>query len=248
MNMLLLEDKLNKMFDVIEEANLDYDNLYIEAMGDDDYVYALEQINIYDGVGTRFSANGLTKAVFIDKSSAYVLKMPIVGQIEYDWIEYDDDDEDDRWCDGEYDYDNPYYVDYENAHSEDGKNYCEDELKKYELAVEEGFGEFFPETSFFANTKSGVPIYIQERVRPWDWWSDENKISNDSKSMAKNMTTGLPCYFLAACIDFYGLERTLEFTNWLDSHKEYTSDLHSGNLGTKMNGAPVILDFSGFRH
>lgn len=227
--MLLLEDKLSIMAKEINEVNIYVDDLYIE---DGEYVYASDCL--YGNNNLRID-NGMSKLVLIDKSSSFVLKMPIFGEKFQEWDEEN------------YEYLDDYYTeDYSGADSEYGNNYCEDELKKYEKAVEEGFSEFFPKTYYYGKTNHNIPLYAQERVNSWDYWDNQDHISDNSKSIAKNVDTRLPKDFLAACLDFYGFKRTMEFVTWLKDNREYTSDLHNGNLGKRKNGAPVILDFSGF--
>lgn len=239
--MLLLEDKTQKLINLVSEKVCE--DTYIEDESDycvlDDIFYWVDKDGFYDLVTDR----GASKFVINDNISPFVVKIPFVGSCEsaYDseLEEYTDDYE---------------YYDFCGANDSDGWDYCKDEVNKYKIAAEAGFGEFFPFTALATVNKHGIPIYISERVNT-NWAT--GSVSEASKTKAKTLSTykrdDFNCTFInetfvAKCIDYYGYKRTEEFITWLHTQPEIVEDLHGGNFGQRFNGGPVILDFSGFRN
>lgn len=246
--MLLLEDKIMKIANLLDEE-LYYDDAVIDEDSDwtpvaDIFYYSKEVDNF---------PNGITKIVAINNSCSKVLKIPFHASYkeEYDYES------------GEYTEDYEYF-DFQNAdssHSIEEENakwdYCADEVRKYKQAVKDGMEEFFPITEFYKVGRCGIPYYIQEKVMPFkvkDYEEERKKnsyknaeeISKSYRNRGKYLRVNE--YFIAACLEWYGKEKTIDFLEYTYiKYPEIGMDLHIGNLGRRVNGAPVILDFSGFR-
>ena len=165
-------------------------------------------------------AHGLTKlVVFPSGNPDKVIKFPFCGMYWYN-------------SENELDY----------APFEVVQDYCAEEADIYYEACELGLECFFAETEFGGCTKDGTKFYISERVRGYVKNKDTSK---DSYEKASSFYCNICDAWLADAIEFYGLDKVRALINFLDSHQ--LSDFHTGNLGTRANGAPVLLDYSDYR-
>ena len=185
-----------------------------------------------EGLQNNDVACGMSKyVIFFDEDS--VIKIPFNGEWYYncDWEEEDSE---------EYYFDEFYCTDY---------GAVEEEI--YNRAYEEGLEMFFAATEFIGTGKCGKPFYKSERVLCLD--SDEgydfaknHDPSQGSKDKANEYLykTPLPFGWLARAYEYYEealVERFIEFIE-----ENNITDLHDGNVGFRKNGAPVLLDYSGF--
>ena len=238
--MLFLEDKIQNIFNILNKR-ISWDDLVNYSY--EDYTPILDY---FDDLWNKYTLEyGATKAVVIPKNCNKVLKIPFHAFV------YETNEEDDE------DYEQ---VDFINANSECGWDYCYDEFCKYEQSKEDGFSDFFPETEFYNYIQDGyskIPVYIQERVNPfrYDVKTLKNSKSYDTaRDLVSTMNEHsyrikrLDIYFITECINFYGKEKTEKFIEYIFlEYPEIGSDLHNANLGRRDDGSPVILDFSGFR-
>lgn len=235
MTTLLLEDKMMKYAKMYDDTYRE--DFYLDEEADyarlDDYApYIHRQV---------YTEHGASKFVIIDKSCSHVVKIPFHGTEHYEDIYNEETDE--------YEYtDDSYFEDFYGAMT-DGWNYCGDEAYIYSLAEEAGFEKFFAETKLLTYTKrEGIPIYIQERVESFSRGKTKSKASEKSKEIAEVYHNNVHLArihkdWIADAIEFYGEDYVREFLEW---YKEYANDLHSGNIGYRFNGEPVILDYSGY--
>lgn len=241
--MLLLEDKTSKIINEIESYGMN--DFYPDE--DDDYCYAVE--SLYDFLSEQKDngsiSTGATKMVYIpsDVNASFVLKIPFYGH---------------RCWHGEYDDEGNYIEDSDSCEMEDfsgaenSKNnydYCRTELEVYEEAVAAGFADFFPYTALYAYGTDYTPnVYIQEKAKSFSSCYDEGseEVSSTASKLSSESEKYLPFNFICSCILYYGAERTKAFLDWVDS-MEVISDIHNGNIGRRQNGAPIIIDFAGFR-
>ena len=246
--MLLLEDKIMKIANLLDKE-LYYDDAVIDK--DSDWTPIVDIL--YGSKDVDNCPNGITKIVAINNSCSKVLKIPFHAAYEeeydYEYEQYTGENE---------------YFDFQNAdssHSIEEENaewdYCADEVRKYEQAVKDGMEEFFPAIEFYKEGKCGVPYYIQEKVMPFkvkdfkeenkkNSYKNATKISESYRNKGKYIRVNN--YFIAACLEWYGEEKTIDFLEYAYiKYPEIGRDLHEGNLGRRMNGAPVVLDFAGFR-
>jgi hypothetical protein len=130
------------------------------------------------------------------------------------------------------------------------EDYCALEEEIYIKACDAGVGAAFAETRFLFNTINGTPAYISERVLPLTSNESYNFIhsSADSREKARALLSksnaGMPREWLASVIEYYGsdfADKLIAFIN-----KEDLYDFHSGNLGFRKDGSPVLLDYSGY--
>lgn len=170
---------------------------------------------------------GASKAVLIVDELSEVVKIPFETSGYGDPFEY-------ASCNGRYSSD---------------WDYCNTEAEMYDVICEYGFEEFFVETKFWGYSKgSNHPLYTQEKVVTF-YQGIENRTSTEkSKRIADKMyVPRLETEWVALAIDWYGEERVKALVDFLNSNDEGIGyDLHTGNVGFRMNGAPVILDYAGY--
>ena len=183
--------------------------------------------------------NGCTKCAIVDKTCNYVIKIPFRGE----FYEGYDDEED-------------YFEEFQYANDLKGEcdatcwDYCENELIKYEKAVDAGFGEFFAETAYYGLIDN-TPVYIQEKAialseRGYEklhYSDDADKIYTNNRDKIRVWINEI---WTKLAIDWYGFDRVVEFLNYIDA-EGLDSDLHTGNIGFTEAGKPVLIDWAGYR-
>lgn len=244
--MLLLEDKYSKLvsyIDIPSEVGIledDYDDGFFLG---EDWEYDLNKITKMD----ISVDNGVSKAAIIIPGWSYVIKIPFNGKFIRN---YDYDEE----CD-EYDYDNyeETFEEFQNADDIDGCidwDYCNNEYRKYLIAKEAGFGAFFAETKILSN--ENYPIYLQEKVKGFYAFSSDRVLTEEDRKQIRSHQTSSgnhTCGPIRWCLDIiekYGMKRADELFDFLAAHN-MNRDLHSGNVGYRENGDPVIIDWAGWR-
>lgn len=210
---------------------------------DDDYFWSefltlqLDRLNI----GRYSIDSGITKAVIIPDSGNFVIKIPFNGYWYYTFDNEDDDDGKETF--------EPFY----NADAPDSADYCWDELIKICNAQEAGFGNLFPDTALLWE-QSGQRFYIQEKVHTSrQFRSSPSAASLERASTIDTKFKSCDQTWRATVFDVYGEGYWKSFVNWdyNNSIENDTSsmlkDMHGGNYGYNMSGAPIILDVSGYR-
>ena len=196
-----------------------------------------DQVEKIMGNENFFIGEGCTKYVIIPNSLNAVIKIPFSGM----WTD-DCDEEEDSFH--PFEYANDLYNSFASEW-----DYCENELIKYDMAVEAGFEEFFAETALLG-TFHGRKFYIQEKVTAFvDKAATEVTPSEDSKKKYednRNKLVYINKDWMALAIEWYGLEKVIEFCAFLRDFN-LSQDLHTGNIGFAEDGRPVLLDFSGYR-
>jgi len=166
--------------------------------------------------------NGCSKfVIFLNDDE--VVKIPFNG-----YHYYNDEDEEEGFCE------------FNNS------DYCDIEAEIYQDAVVAGLSHFFAKTVFAGFTeKTHYPIYLSERVIPFEDKDYESiKPSEDSVNKANNMITSISSRWLACAIDYYGQEEVSRLVDFI--REERVGDFHAGNVGFRKDGAPVLLDYSGY--
>ena len=232
-----LIDKIIELIDIPNDFGVcEYDDFLRE---EEDIYNVLQRNDINAEI--RF---GCTKLVIIPEESDYVIKIPFNGM----WYEVYNNETND--------YEDDEFIGFYKANDlgEDcveNWDYCENELCKYERAVEDGFGKFFPDTQFY-NWKHSYPIYIQKKICKCcaDMWGDDfKKVSdNTSKYYAEHSDDFycLPEDWALAAIEYYGAEMMRKFCEYIQEHHMHR-DLHHANLGFDENNAPIVIDWAGYR-
>lgn len=169
---------------------------------------------------------GASKYVIFPCKKDYVVKIPFNGEFSY-WYDTKKDEEMTDFIKREIDY-------------------CSIEASIYADAVVSGLDEFFAKTKYYGVTFNGTPFYISEKVIEFYAGKEKSKNpSNESKQKAiKYIVNDLNQDWIARAIEWYGEYKVKELIIFLV--EEGVNDLHSNNLGFRKNGAPVILDYSGF--
>ena len=131
------------------------------------------------------------------------------------------------------------------------EDYCALEESVYQNAEAAGFEQYLAKTSFYKTIKNCY-VYVQEKV--YTLYSD--KASTPSEGSRKKIDERNGEYLgnkdWSACfIDFFGEDAFEKFYNYCvygdDEHEMcIADDLHSGNIGFRADGSPVILDYSGW--
>lgn len=238
--MLLLEDKISRVIDTLDIP----DNFGVDT--ENDYSYDVETMSFY--INNTFGGSvyhGVSKAAVVLPDCKYAIKIPFNGEFRYE-EDYNEETEEyeiveDSFCPFEYAND----LGIEDACNWD---YCENELIKYENAVDAGFEEFFAETKFWGY-KNNRPIYLQEKVVAYN----EDRTTHTPSDRARNSYDN-NCDFhfdanetwVCCAIDWYGEDRVLDFITYCEDN-DLADDLHDGNIGFAADGRPILLDWAGWR-
>lgn len=176
--------------------------------------------------GKNVSNNyGATKGVLIFDDLDFVIKIPFSGYyIDNDYIGF--------------------------TGSEFGWNYCEDEIKYFNLAKEQNVEQFFVQTSYLTSI-DGYPIYIQNYIpeiglRCSDYaikTSEESKTKVRSICEEKNLTLPMNVQWLGRALEYYGEEALVKLLIFIKNL--HLDDFHSDNIGF-IGKRPIILDYAGF--
>ena len=186
--------------------------------------------------------NGCTKCAIVDKTCDYVIKIPFRGM----WYEaYNDED-----CGEDFFEEFQYANDLEGYDDVRQWDYCENELIKYEKAVDAGFSEFFAETAYYGRINN-TPVYIQEKAMSFmEKYNELPEPSNDAVKKYTENKDKLSCCitskWVELAIDWYGFDKVVAFIDYLYD-ENLNNDLHSGNIGFTEAGKPVLIDWAGFR-
>jgi len=189
----------------------------------DEMINVLNQLScLEDGEGETWSYGASKMVFYIDAET--VVKLPFQGLIDDD---YDQED-------GEFIF-----------HEFESGNYCQIEEEIYDAAVDEGLEMFFAGTRFGGFTANGYPFYISERVNQCGGKAPSQNSLKRADEMSMYSMGEFSRFWLARAIEWYGEElvgRLIDFVN-----DQRINDLTGGNTGYRADGAPVLLDYSGFR-
>ena len=237
--MLLLEDKLTKVIDAIDRLAL----IPIEfgANLEEDWCPVTEELGwkIEKETGIPIEVcHGVSKMAIIIPGCSLVIKIPFNGQWKY---EERYNKETGEYEEGE-EYFEPFY-EYED--------YCALEESVYKNAEAAGFDQYLAKTSFYKAIKNCY-VYVQEKV--FGLYSDKASTpTDDSRRKIKARRDGyIGTSDWSACfIDFFGEDAFEKFYNYCvygdDEHEMcIDDDLHCANIGFRVDGSPVILDYSGW--
>ena len=207
-----------KDLEIPEKFGCDDDNMETGAID-----YVLDQLD--DTVDTTW---GASKFVIFFDGSDQIVKIPFSG--EYCWND-DIEDED--------------FYDFNTS------DYCAIEASLYADAVVRGVEKFFARTIYGGVTKKGTPYYISDKVQIYGNMisklktpSEENIEKAKKYWFSLSYHTDLNKEWIAYALEWYGEEEVEKLMNFISDENIY--DLHNNNVGFRENGAPVILDYSGF--
>jgi hypothetical protein len=232
----------------IEDILMVLDNYIPEDFGydtDNSFMFSVDDIceELPNDVEGMTGASKLAIVPDSGNSLNVVVKVPFNGCYVVDEESVDD------WEDMDNIQENTYFKEYEGAGYGCSWDYCHAELKIFEEAVEDGFGDFFAAIEHYSDTRFGHPVYIQEKVRTFDefvWGNEDEEPSNASLAKARDQwALGINTVWLAFAYDYYGEQKVNAFIEYAEDIQ--LSDLHDQNIGFSVaDGRPVILDYSGF--
>lgn len=235
---LLLEDKLTKVMNEINKIVPEQFGGFDDDDADTDTIWqACRDAGLhYDEFEID---NGASKCVANIIGCDSVLKVPYSGAwfMNTKWDEETGEITEEEEC-----FD--FFCGAEN--SENSSDYCLTEYEKYMELKAAGLEMFFPKTEIFGECKAGY-VLKQEKVKTW--YEDKPKTSDASEKKASEMGryTNIPDEWLAAAIEYYGEELVQKLVTYChDVDGTIDADMHYGNIGFRIGGGPVILDFSGF--
>ena len=199
--------------------------------GSEDFDASEYEMKFSDFIKEDFYVScGVSKMVIVVDSLPIVIKIPFNGRWEEDWNEEDE----------------LYFYEFENACDDDCTDYCLDELEKTTSIQEEGYGYFVPDMMGIGRF-CGREIYIQEKVKPLCECS-RLQTTEDSLNKAQRQRNVFRNDWIARVFDLYGEDTWNKFLEFVRTWEpEVLSDMHSGNYGVTLDGAPVLFDLAGFR-
>lgn len=237
--MLTLEDfetarAIAEKLNIPQEFGIDLEDDYFDP---DDLVDQVSALN----VGEFSVDNGVSKVVIIFDAFNFVIKIPFNGGW-YNQTEYNEEED-------EYECVDRYFEPFSGAYAPDQSDYCWDECICISDACDMGFGALFPTTSFLCEVE-GQRFYIQEKVNTMRHFHPTP--SENSLTRAKNLDSDYrycDTDWRAMVIELYGEDFLRSFIDWYrnDNSNHILDDMHGGNYGYRMDGAPIILDCAGFR-
>ena len=63
----------------------------------------------------------------------------------------------------------------------------------------------------------------------------------------KSLHCSMGKQWVSTAIDWYGESKVLKLINFLKINKDRYNDIHSKNIGYNAAGAPLLIDYSGWR-
>ena len=233
--MLLLEDKLTKVIDTIDRLALIPEDFGVNI--EEDWCPVAEELawKIEKETGIPVEVyHGVSKVAIIIPGCSLVIKIPFKGQWRYE-ENYNEETE-------EYEGGEEWFEPF------DCDDYCALEADVYTDAEEAGYEQYLAETKFYKAIKNTY-VYIQERV--YTLYSDKASTPTDDsrKKIKDRCGSYLGTQDWSACfIDFFGEEAFENFYHYCvyEGKVCIADDLHSANIGFRVDGSPVILDYSGW--
>lgn len=176
-------------------------------------------------------AYGASKFVLIPNNHDFVIKIPFKGTY---------------YCTSEEDWDEDGFERFIYADADNGWDYCEAEVRRYEFAKEKGFNHFLAKTELLGYINN-YPIYIQEKCVIF---SQDDSFSCHSKEEKSKTIATLEKKDVWINIDwltdvrlYYGEDAFWFFINFI--RDEEWDDLREDNIGY-IGSQPVLVDYSGY--
>lgn len=137
---------------------------------------------------------------------------------------------------------------------DDTCDYCEVELRKYQMIKEETpFARFFAKTEAFRPELTPVlgTILVQEESLPELFRTGNYKTSKKAEETASGMEDEVPMNsdWLALCIDEYGTDLVKDFFKYCEEEDDGSilEDCHDANYGYRIaDRTPCIFDFASY--
>lgn len=127
------------------------------------------------------------------------------------------------------------------SYTDDGWNYCEQEVMVYELACSYNLGKYFAPIRYI-KTIDEVMFYAQSKC---EFDKQDFTFSAESYKTGERVNYEFNSEeWVAEFIEFYGEQEFHRLQNFIENIAEI-NDMHCGNLGY-LDGAPVLVDYSGY--
>ena len=212
--------------------------------------------------------NGVTKGVLMFAGADFVIKIPFMGEADYDCEHWEDSDGNryeynTRHCNYTHTPSNWNFYEERDccdefcgAHYSDcGWDYCASEAHISKAALLQGLAGCLAKTELLGYA-NGHPIYIQEKCKIY---CDEESTRHEQIYKYRKDNSYEELAKIREDFDFYSTDNDwlLDFVNYwgkevLQKFAEFLfdfdiNDLHNGNIGYR-NGVPVLVDYSGYWH
>lgn len=234
---MLTIDNVRLAQEIVKTLDIPYS--YGRMTDGDIYQYGLIESQLSKEWGAYKVDWGISKAVIIFEELPFVIKIPFYGSWDFEG-EYNAETD-------EYECGEDYFKEYQYAGESGSNDYCSAEEHVISEMEGVGFGALAPDMMCIGE-HNDHNFYIQEKVRVFDY--DEVQTTEDSLKRAREMEHEYwygESEWRAAILDNYGEEFWKEFINWAHSRNfAFLGDMHSGNIGYRFDGTPVILDLAGF--
>ena len=124
------------------------------------------------------------------------------------------------------------------------RNDCDLEFEIYEKAARAGLSQYFASLRIVGSIED-VTVYAQEFCEPDDFYESSIENIKKAEDIGSNLFNSEDALAWAGeFIETYGESEFVRLCNFLD--KKGVNDLHSGNIGRRMNGQLCLIDFSGY--
>lgn len=218
-----LNEYENELREILDALNICYFDELDQYSFDDDVVYPFNE-----KYKKPFkTASGASKGVLIFPDFGFVIKIPFI------------------FCDGD-----------EMCGAQDGINawdYCSQEVCRYEMAEEEGFGDIFLETDLLGEVNNH-PIYIQpyaevlSKIDGSEYDSKHRSGTDMDRTFVKEIDDAenydtLSSMWEADLLVRYGIEKFKSFKKYIKDN--WINDLRDENIGY-IGKNPVLIDYAGF--
>lgn len=243
-----MDNRKKELFALLKDTNV-YDN-FCEDDGDGFF---------YNEISEELAKQcdygyGASKFVLIPNEGNFVFKIPFEGSTY------------ESYCsgDGEVEELDDYFETFSGA-AVDGVyswDYCATEEYRYKVAEENGLGFAFAKTEFFDYMGTTEhPVYVQEKCqvfsKKYEYGSSHNskeeiKKTSDIIATVPSCCCGGHYYGIGINDDwltdfrlYYGEKMLIKFINFIKA-KHWDDDLRTDNIGYRLNGMPVLIDYSGY--
>lgn len=194
---------------------------------------------------------GMSKLVIIAPSlKDIVIKIPFHGIYDKYYDDYDKHKDIVYFDEDLYEYG---FTQFNSARVKDRSNYCAVEYDRYQKLKKLNLDKFVAETAFYTTLSNGIKVYLQEKAYSSeddpDW--TERKSTQRSRNLARHWSEDegitINTEWIGLCIDKYGEKKTKKFLDYCNyTDPVIIADCHTGNIGYRADGTPLILDFSWF--
>lgn len=141
-------------------------------------------------------------------------------------------------------YDEVVKIPFAYNEKDEMRNYCDLEFEIYEKAVSAGLSQYFAGLRIVGSIEN-VTVYAQEFCEPDNFYESSIESIEKAEDIASELFYSDDALAWAGeFIETYGESEFKRLCDFLD--EKGVNDLHSGNMGRRMNGQLCLIDFSGY--